>query len=62
MRKITEEEIAQEFDARTFSKGVEYFEKGCVGVGVKKGNELAGTVYGSAPQPYKVRVEITDHI
>jgi len=62
MRKITEEEIAQEFDARTFSKGVEYFEKGYVGVGVKKGNELAGTVYGSAPQPYKVRVEITDHI
>ena len=62
LRDISRDEIRQAFSEKTFSRGLEYFEKGYVEIGVKKGNKLVGTVLGSAPNPYKVRVEITDEI
>jgi len=62
MREITRDEIRRAFGEKTFSRGLAYFENGYVEIGVKKGNKLIGTVLGSAPNPYKVRVEITDEI
>jgi uncharacterized Zn finger protein len=62
MRDITKDEIRLAFGEKTFSRGLAYFENGYVEIGVKKGNKLIGTVLGSAPNPYKVRVEITDEI
>lgn len=62
MRDITRDEIRRVFGEKTFSRGLEYFENGYVEIGVKRGNKLIGTVLGSAPNPYKVRVEITDEI
>ncbi|MBE0517473.1 MAG: hypothetical protein IBX41_08845 [Methanophagales archaeon] len=62
MRDITRDEIRWAFGEKTFSRGLEYVENGYVEIGVKKGNKLVGTVLGSAPNPYKVRVEITDEI
>ncbi len=62
MREITKDEIRLAFGEKTFSRGLGYFENGYVEIGVKKGNKLIGTVLGSAPNHYKVRVEITDEI
>ena len=62
MRDITRDEIRRAFGEKTFSRGLEYVENGYIEIGVKKGNKLIGTVHGSAPNPYKVRVEITDEI
>ncbi|MFZ2071860.1 MAG: hypothetical protein WAV32_09775 [Halobacteriota archaeon] len=62
MRDITRDEIRQAFGEKTFSRGLEYFENGYVEIGVKKGNKLIGTVLGSAPNPYKVRLTIADEI
>lgn len=62
MRDITEDEIRSSFSERTFSRGLNYFENGYVRMGVKKGDNLIGTVLGSMPHPYKVEAEITDEI
>ncbi|MHC1611597.1 MAG: SWIM zinc finger family protein [Candidatus Methanospirareceae archaeon] len=62
MRDITRDEIRRAFGEKTFARGLEYFENGYVETGVKRGNKLIGTVLGSAPNPYKVRVEIADEI
>jgi Uncharacterized conserved protein len=58
MRDLTEEDVRSTFGDKTFSKGRDYFEREYVENGVKKGEELHGTVLGSAPDPYKVTVEI----
>lgn len=62
MRDITEDEIRSVFGERTFSRGLDYFESRYVRMGVKKGDSLIGTVQGSAPHPYRVNIEIGDHI
>lgn len=62
MRDIKEDEIRSEFGERTFSRGLDYFESRYVRMGVKKGDSLIGTVQGSAPHPYRVNIEIGDHI
>lgn len=62
MREITKDEVRQAFGEKTFSRGLAYFENGYVEIGVKKGKKLIRTVLGSAPNSYKVRVEITDGI
>jgi len=58
MRGITEEEIRYAFGTKTFTRGQDYFEQGYVEHAVKMGDSLHGTVLGSAPNPYKVAVEI----
>lgn len=58
MRDIAEEEIKSAFGNKTFSRGLDYFERGYVENAVKRGEKLHGTVLGSAPNPYKVTVEI----
>lgn len=62
MRDITRAELRRAFGEKTFSIGLAYFENGYVEIGVKRGNKLIGTVFGSAPNPYKVRVKIADEI
>ena len=58
MRDLTEEDVRSTFGDKTFSKGRDYFEREYVESGVKNGEELHGTVLGSAPDPYNVTVEI----
>lgn len=58
MRGITEDEIRYAFGTKTFTRGQDYFEQGYVEHAVKMGDSLHGTVLGSAPNPYKVAVEI----
>ena len=62
MRDITEDEIRSAFGEKTFSRGQTYFENGYVERGVKKGDNLIGTVLGSAPHPYKVKMQMKDNI
>ena len=59
MRDITETEIRDAFGNRTFSRGLDYYERGYVENAVKKSEKLHGTVLGSAPNPYNVTAEIT---
>ncbi|MGC1120376.1 MAG: SWIM zinc finger family protein [Candidatus Methanofastidiosia archaeon] len=62
MRAVKEDEIREVFSDRTYSRGLKYFERGHVDIGVKKGENLIGMVQGSAPHPYRVRVGISDKI
>jgi tetratricopeptide (TPR) repeat protein len=62
MRAITESELRQAFGDRTFARGRDYFTRGYVEPGVKKGNKLFGAVLGSAPEPYRVCVDLAEEI
>lgn len=62
MRDITEDEIRSSFGEKTFSRGLGYYEDRHVELGVKKGDNLIGTVQGSLLYPYKVEIDITDDI
>lgn len=62
MRNITEDEIRSVFGEKTFSRGKSYFEDGYVEKRAKKGENLTGTVLGSAPHPYRVDIELNDDI
>jgi uncharacterized Zn finger protein len=62
MRAIKEDEIREGFSDKTYSRGLKYFECGHVDIGVKRGESLIGMVQGSAPRPYRVRVEVSDKI
>jgi uncharacterized Zn finger protein len=58
MRDITEDEIQATFGEKAFSRGKNYFENDSVVTRVKKGDILVGKVWGSAPYPYQVTIEI----
>jgi uncharacterized Zn finger protein len=62
MRAVGEDEIREYFGDKTHSRGLKYFENGHVDIGVKKGENLMGMVQGSAPRPYRVKVEVSDKI
>lgn len=62
MKDVSIHQIREAFGEVTYNRGWGYFENGHVDMVVKKGNKLIGTVFGMAPAPYEVRVEIADEI
>ena len=62
VNNITQNEVKQAFGVQTFSRGLGYFRNGCVEIGMKKGNKLLGRVFGSAPAPYEVNIDLTEGI
>lgn len=62
MREIDRGELREAFGQRDLSKGRRYCREGYVKKGVKVGDQLAGLVVGSNPEPYQVEIEITEEI
>lgn len=62
MKDVSIHQIREAFGEVTYNRGWGYFENVHVDMVVKKGNKLIGTVFGRAPAPYEVQVEVTDKI
>ena len=62
MAKMTETVIRENFGDSTFSRGLDYYNRGRVLNAVKIGNILYAQILGSSPAPYEVRAFIDEEI